>query len=127
MPLLVLQWMGVVLAGLLGLKYSSRLFGIDLFGPVNVPVATTPSNPSNPVVTPPIVQPPQPTTAAIVKDLSSNPLSLLAVAAIVFGIAIVLKNIRGAAIEAGSGIRSTYKEARDNVDSASDPKAGKRK
>ncbi len=118
MPLVIFQWMGVALAGILGVKFVPQLFGFNLYAPVSVPVTTTPSNP---VVTPPIIQPPQPSTAAIVKDLSSNPLSLLAVAGIVFGFAIVLKNLRGAAIEAGSGVRSTYNEARSGVDSASDP------
>lgn len=122
MPLLVLQWIGVALAALLGIKFTPQLFGIDLFAPVSVPVNTNPNNPA-----PNVIQPPAPSTAAILKDVASNPISILGVAAIVFGLAIVLKNIRGAALEAGSGVRSTYTEAKSNVDSASDPSSSRKR
>jgi hypothetical protein len=109
MPIVIFQWMGVALAAILGIRHSDKLFGFELFQ-----VKKVDSNGQ-------VIEPPPPSTAAIIKDLSSNPLSLLAVAGIVFGFAIVLKNLRGAAIEAGSGVRSTYEEARSGVDSASDP------
>lgn len=121
MPILVLQWMGVALAGILGIKYAPALLGIDLFGP-GKGTPDTPGNTSGNSTTTGD-KPPEPSMASIAKDIASNPISVLGVAAILFGVAIAIKQLRGAGIEAGSAAKTTYGEVNKVGDS---PKIGKR-